>query len=75
MTLPLQWCCAQAVVKFKCQSIKGKVSPDLGRSEKDNDLTYTIFHRAIFLNIEIFNGITRNRLISSVLKIGRRKAE
>ena len=47
----------------------GKVVDELGRSEKDHGLTYTSFSTAtISYDFGIFNIITKNRLITSVLK-------
>ena len=52
--------------KSQCQSIKGKVVADLGRSGKEHGLNYISFYRAtIFGDFGIFNEITRNRLINS----------
>ena len=59
--------------KSQCQSIKGKVVADLGRSGKENGLNYISFYRAtIFGDFGIFDENTRNRLINSVFQRRRK---
>ena len=67
--IPLKCCWAWTIWKAQGMSIKGKVVADLGRSEKEHGLTYTAFSRITnFTNFGLFNGITMNRLITSVFR-------
>jgi ATP-dependent DNA helicase PIF1 len=65
--LPLRLAWAWTAWKAQGQTIPGKLVADLGKTEKEHGLTYTVFSRVTnFLNIGIIGGLTCERFTSKI---------
>ena len=65
--IPLRLCWAWTMWKAQGQTIRNKLCLNLTKKEREHGLTYVAFSRATkFLDIGIFDGISRNRLCNAI---------
>ena len=73
--LPIRLCYAWTIWKAQGQTLKCKVVVNLGKTEKEHGLTYTVFSRVTRASdIGIIGGFPKDRLIDKVAKQAKMKA-
>ncbi|GFH56392.1 hypothetical protein CTEN210_12868 [Chaetoceros tenuissimus] len=73
--LPMRLCYAWTIWKAQGQTLKCKVVVNLGKTEKEHGLTYTVFSRVTRASdIGIIGGFPKDSLIDKVAKQAKMKA-
>jgi len=73
--LPIRLCYAWTIWKAQGQTLKCKIIVNLGKTEKEHGLTYTVLSRVtIASDIGIVGGFPKDRLIDKVAKQAKMKA-